>query len=817
MPVSAFRRKRMSPNSDLSSHTESNEIHDPSSENRQNLRPDNSSHHSVSSVGNADYSGAGYSPSDDEEDSSPLVHHRTPSTTQQPNDVAPQGANSRSSTSQNERAKPKSLLQRLASVKRPKPDFKATINPRKDRYSVLELDDVHGRPSEDMPAMDISFFEGFPSSFQPSDSLSQDKKRHTRIESDETDHAGPSDDPPTRFSLEIDPSTNKKLRSATIRRQGKDLANKTNAIVSVDKRSTAVDLSVLEGLGSPSTKTNEAPSLGKPPTALTDLSWFYPDDPVQPNWKPLPMRSFYIIMLAVVSLALAGVQEYLYQRSRQLEEKNSGLIPYNDVQDISVAEFFCWKYLPTLVTVAYGVLWQVADYEIQRLEPYHQLSQPTGNIAEKSLNLDYVTMWSYFVPYKALKYRHWTVFVSVIGTILATTAAPSLQTPSIKPAINPKCKGPPEASCSEEFKFFLRVHPVWSRLVTACLGLVAILAVILLFQLRRKSGLLSDPLGVAGVAAMANRSHIMADFQGMDESLHDDIHKKLQNRRYVLYKSTIWQGEYTETGDGEGSVDSEPGKPPNPQPIILRPVWLLAFIIFMIICLPFVPAISYVRKLNKVTHKLPWLPVLIATLIKQLWATLEFNVKMMEPFHTLTKGNARPEQTITLDYQGTPYGLILFKALFNRHWLVALVGFGAILSDLLTVTFSSLSVTTETPQSFYSSSVISTAIVIFMIFSAILIFIRRRRPFMPRQPSTIASILAFIHQSRMLEDFTGTELFTNSQMQEMLVAKNKRYGLGWFKGRDDRPHCAIDQEPMLSRYVHGASYIRATAPWEENV
>lgn len=167
MPVSAFRRKRMSPNFDPSSHTESNEIHDPSSENRQNLRPDNSSHHSVSSVGNADYSGAGYSPSDDEEDSSPLVHHRTPSTTQQPNDVAPQGANSRSSTSQNERAKPKSLLQRLASVKRPKPDFKATINPRKDRYSVLELDDVHGRPSEDMPAMDISFFEGFPSSFLP--------------------------------------------------------------------------------------------------------------------------------------------------------------------------------------------------------------------------------------------------------------------------------------------------------------------------------------------------------------------------------------------------------------------------------------------------------------------------------------------------------------------------------------------------------------------------------------------------------------------------------------------------------------------------
>lgn len=86
---------------------------------------------------------------------------------------------------------------------------------------------------------------------------------------------------------------------------------------------------------------------------------------------------------------------------------------------------------------------------------------------------------------------------------------------------------------------------------------------------------------------------------------------------------------------------------------------------------------------------------------------------------------------------------------------------------------------------------------------------------MPRQPSTIASILAFIYQSRMLEDFDGTERFTNAQMEAMLVAKNKRYGLGWVKGLDQRPHCAVDEEPMLSRYVHGVSYIKARAPWED--
>lgn len=782
------------------------------------LKTDSPEGHSRSPSENhhVDYSGAEYRLSDDE-DSSPLVPH--PPALQDFREGQEEETRTPSSTvSHNDRPQPKkSLLRRLASMKRPKPDISATINPRKDRYSMLELDDVRDDvhyeppPPNDMPNVDISFFEGF--EFQDAkpqqDEKEQKKKPHTRTESVETE-AGPSDS--HKFSLEIEPAADMIRRSKTIRKQGQDLANRTNTVVGVDKRTATVDLSVLEGMTSPN---GENPDRNGTASTLKSQSYFYPVDPEQPNWKPIPMRSGYIIMLAVVSLTLAGVQEYLWQRSRQLEESGDGLITYNEVTDISTTDFFSWKYLPTLVTVFYGVLWQVADYEVQRLEPYYQLSQPAGNTAERSLNLDYVTMWSYLVPYKAIKYRHWTVLVSVLGTILATTATPSLQTPSIYPIKNPECHGPPGAPCDGP-KFFLRVNPVWSRLVTACLGVVAILAIILLFQLRRKSGLLSDPLGVAGVAAMANRSHILAEFQGMDESLHDDIHKKLHHRRYILYKSTIWQGECTDVVESKSDKEPE-AKAPNPQPIILRPVWLIAFIIFMAICLPFVPAISYSHLLNQAAHKVPWFPVLVAALIKQLWATLQFNVKMLEPFHTLSKGNARPEKTLTLDYQGTPYGVILFKSLFNQHWLVALVSFGAIFSDLLTVTVSSLSLNTETPGSFYSSSALSMGIIVFMIVSACLILLRRRKTFMPRQPSTIASVLAFIHQSQMLNDFTGTECFTNKQMQDMLMAKKKRYGLGWFRGRDGRPHCAIDQEPMLSRYVHGVSYIRATAPWEEIV
>lgn len=781
-----------------------------SSEERPRSQLSQSSQPSQPSKLEVDYSGAGYSLSDEEEANSPLVAHPPRSFTDA-DPSTPASAASRSTK--------RSLLRRLASVKRPRPTASATINPRNDRYSVLDWEDG---PADDMPPVDISFFEGF--QFQ-SDSKEPKSTKHVRTTSTKSADSAAG----RKLSVDVDTAT----RSASIRKQGQDLANETNAVVAVDRRTATVDLSVLEGMTSPDVDPGDR-NYSMPQFTKT-RSFFYPEDPEKPNWKPIPMRSAYIIMLAVVSLTLAGVQEYLFQRSRQLESQGRGLIDYDEIDDLPGSLYFAWKYLPTMVTVCYGVLWQVADYEVQRLEPYYQLSQPTGNTAEKSLNLDYVTMWSYFVPYKAIKYRHWTVLVSVLGTILAGTAVPSLQAASMHPVGNPKCRGlSPESDTKCDWpKSFLTVHPVWSRLVTSCLGLIAILAIILLVKLRRKSGLLSDPQGVAGVAAMANRSHILAEFQGMDESVHDDVHKKLQHRRYVLYKSTIWQGECTddnddnnnnndkkdndEAADGKSEKTGSQTKSPNPQPIILRSTWLISFIVFMFVCLPFVPAISFDDTLNRGVHRNQWFPVLVSALIKQLWATLQFNVKMLEPFHTLSKGNARPEQTLTLDYQGTPYGAILFKALFNKHWLVALVSAGAVLGDLLTITMSSLAVKTETRKSHNTSSILSTAIIAFMICSACLVLVRRRKPFMPRQPSTIASVLAFICQSQMLDDFTDTQYFTNKQMQQMLMDTGKRYGLGWFRGRDGRPHCAIDQEPMLSRYVHGVSYIRATAPWEEIV
>ncbi|KAL9106897.1 MAG: hypothetical protein Q9227_008145 [Pyrenula ochraceoflavens] len=738
----------------------------------------------------------------------------------------------------------KTLLRRLGTIKTPVAPVAGWRLSRHDAYTPLE-----GPDDEDV-GVDISSLGGL--GFQLRD-MSQTKDADTEYLSPSSNERT-EEDPGARnlrgalgdgmvvgakLQLEEAPTVvteetagsvlrtltvkEKLQRQKTIRDQALAVAKQKNAMVVVND---VVDLSSLGDSGRTNTNSSAlSMDTSEPPRAKEQSqSYFFPEDADTPNWKPFSMRSLYIITLIVISLVLGSVQEWLYQLSASNARDNKGILSFDRVEDVSLINFFAWKYMPTLVFVTYGVFWSIMDYEIKRLEPYYQLSKRNGNVASQSLNLDHLTLWSYLVPFKAATFRQWAVFYSAVGNLLATSAAPALQNPALQLSRNGNCHPKNnEANCpSGEKLFFVSVDAVWSRLLTSSLILTAAFAAVVLYQLRRKSGLLSDPKGIAGIASMATKSHILQDFQGMDLATHRQIHKRLQDRRYLLYKSSIWQGEYGKRID--------PYKPPekgaeNPHPLMLRIHTAVAFISFLIFCLIVIPIINFTPA-RALPRNASWLPILVATIIKMLWTTFEFDVRMMEPFYILSKGNAYSDETLTLDYQGTPYGWFPLKALLNGHYIPAIVGLGSILLDILTVTVSSFSVNgennlqnstlgnSETPKSFQTSVALSITIIVYCILSSTLVYVRRRHPFLPRQPSTIASILCFIYSSNMLYDFVDTERLSNAQMERRLQDKGKRYGLGWFKGLDGRMHVAVDEEPMRSAYVHGKPYTMAQAPWE---
>ncbi|PHH84866.1 hypothetical protein CDD83_1249 [Cordyceps sp. RAO-2017] len=121
----------------------------------------------------------------------------------------------------------------------------------------------------------------------------------------------------------------------------------------------------------------------------------------------------------------------------------------------------------------------------------------------------------------------------------------------------------------------------------------------------------------------------------------------------------------------------------------------------------------------------------------------------------------------------------------------------------------------ETATSFYVSLALALFILLYMGAASGAVFARRRHAFLPRQPNTMASVLAYVHQSKMLYDFVGTESLGRAALARRLAAAGKTYGLGWFRGRDGLTHCGVDEEELAAAYRHGVDGALQNQPWNK--
>ncbi|KAK8069548.1 hypothetical protein PG994_006164 [Apiospora phragmitis] len=628
-------------------------------------------------------------------------------------------------------------------------------------------------------------------------------------------------------------------RKATTRKEaikglGQIEANKTGAVIEViieepaDEQS-GVDLSNMVGptpLGVDPNRMRQTTF----PKSNKNTEIFYP----QPNWKPFSMRWPYLLALILLSLLLAVGVQLIYQSSTR-----EPLMRFTTPEDINPFDYFVLRFVPTLVTVTYGVLWQITDVEVQRLEAFYQMSKDGGALAAESVNVDYITIFGFSRPFRAFQRKHYAVAVSSIATLLAVSLVPTLGAASIIMI--------PDRTTRLEFPLkekTIIMSAVLSRLLTSTFVIIAALGCVLFYQLHsRRSGLLADVKGIAGLASMAVVSHVMMDFKDMDVAKPKDIHHKLKNHRYVLRNSSLAPDDSSPKTTEGSEKHREIDVSENPHPLMLRAEGGVPFIIGILLFLAFVPIVLFTDA-NELTDKAPWVVTALAVTIKLAWGSLETSIRMMEPYYILSKRHA-PAKTLALDYTAMPFAWVALRALLNRHWMVFLVGFGTVLAETLTIFVTSLATVSgrdfldqagknrdggdsghsprtgnainsgqETVVSFTVSLTLTCFILLYMFVVATIVFVRRRHPFLPRQPNTISSVLAFMHQSKMLYDFVGTAKLTNAEMARKLESLGKTYGLGWFEGRDGQTHCGVDEEELTSSYKHGIDYTRGNKPWD---
>ncbi|KAA8895868.1 hypothetical protein FN846DRAFT_967588 [Sphaerosporella brunnea] len=573
----------------------------------------------------------------------------------------------------------------------------------------------------------------------------------------------------------------------------------------------AIDLSNLTGFeeGAFDRRDSDAFSLHRAGTmenANRQSFYFSPDRRI-PNWKPPVLQTWYLLLLIATTIIMIISAEVLFQLSdRQILRKGpgregGGLFAYVEIETLSTLQFAIWKYLPTIVGVLYGIAWKVTDEELKRSEPYYQLSKGcTGALAAESLNIEYHTVWSPMIPMAALKYKQFVVAAGSLTSFLASSAVPIFLSVMIRVDPSQKERQHMPDHGKEAIKRLV-VDSLWTRLLETTLVVIIILATYIVFVLtRRRSGLLGDPSGIAGVAAMANQSHILMDFRDLDLANEKQIHKQLNKRTYILHKGALWQAQVLK----ESERDHSAPKAMNPHPLLLRVKGMVPFIVFNCAILVLLPTIVYNQVANVIIDKTPWIITGISILIKTIWELLEKELRMLEPFWMLWLRNA-DSSVLTLDYSATIPGWIVFKALGNRHWLLAWVTTVTLFIEVLTVVLGSLDAQggEESPLSSRMSFGLAIAIVCIIVVTSYFVLHLRRHTFLPRQPGTISSVLAFIHQSKMLTDFSGTELMSTKQRKKRLEEIGNKYGFGWYLGRDGNRHLGIDQEPLLERYTFG--------------
>lgn len=96
----------------------------------------------------------------------------------------------------------------------------------------------------------------------------------------------------------------------------------------------------------------------------------------------------------------------------------------NGAQILGRGVYWTFTFLPMLLAVLYGRMWKTLDDEVKRIDMYHRLQKPGGTTGARSLCLNYHVFWAPLSIFQALRYRHWSVAVSSLGSVLATIVVP---------------------------------------------------------------------------------------------------------------------------------------------------------------------------------------------------------------------------------------------------------------------------------------------------------------------------------------------------------------------------------------------------------
>lgn len=134
------------------------------------------------------------------------------------------------------------------------------------------------------------------------------------------------------------------------------------------------------------------------------------------GWRPVTLRVPLLMFTLCLTLSLAAVVLWCLKKS----QRKQGLLFAPKISQLSFWHSFAYLYLPTLLSVLYGLYFSWIDLDVKRMEPFFQMSSVAGAAPEDSILLDYPFQFLPNVPLKASKRGHWSVVASSVAFLLVS-------------------------------------------------------------------------------------------------------------------------------------------------------------------------------------------------------------------------------------------------------------------------------------------------------------------------------------------------------------------------------------------------------------
>lgn len=148
----------------------------------------------------------------------------------------------------------------------------------------------------------------------------------------------------------------------------------------------------------------------------------------------------------------------------------------------------------------------------------------------------------------------------------------------------------------------------------------------------------------------------------------------------------------------------------------------------------------------------------------------------MAPYRRLAEGNATARETILMTTPSHPV-LAFHSALFTRHYFLAAISAATLLSEVLTVTLSTIPFSSATLwKAYVVSTWISVAIIGVMLLTLLFLFFYKE-PKLPIKPTTLAAQLACLCDSSLPDLFANLGATSTQDRNKAIDSLGYRYRL----------------------------------------